>query len=230
MQAVRALLFALVFYPGTLFYVLIGMAASLFGTAPTRSVVMGWAAFHHWLARHVASSRILVEGAIPPGQHLIAVKHQSMFETIEMLRIAHAPIIVLKRELADLPLFGWMTRRWGIIRVDREAGAAAVRDMVAAAKVAAETGRPVMIFPEGTRVPLGETPPLGAGFAALYRALGLPVVPIAMDSGRFWGPSLPRRKGTITFRIGQIIPAGLKREEIETRVHAAINALERSAP
>src|SRR5689334_10254034 len=121
MQAVRRLIFALLFYPGTIVYVLSGMAASPFGTRPMRAVVLGWAAFHNWLSRLVGI-HVRIDGSIPSGQCLIAVKHESMFETIEMLHIANIPIIVLKRELADMPLFGWMTRRWGIIRVDREAG------------------------------------------------------------------------------------------------------------
>ena len=71
----------------------------------------------------------------------------------------------------------------------------------------------------------GQKPPLRSGFAGLYRALGLPVVPIAVDSGRLWGRGLVHRSGTITFKVGNTIPAGLKRDEIEARVHAAINAL-----
>ena len=66
---------------------------------------------------------------------------------------------------------------------------------------------------------------VGAGFAGLYRALGLPVVPVAVDSGRLWGRGIVKRSGTITFKIGEIIPSGLKRDDIEARVHAAINAL-----
>ena len=73
---------------------------------------------------------------------------------------------------------------------------------------------------------VGETPPLRSGFAALYRALGLPVVPVATDSGVLWGRGLIHRPGTITLRIGETIPAGLPREEVERRVHTAINALE----
>jgi 1-acyl-sn-glycerol-3-phosphate acyltransferase len=98
--------------------------------------------------------------------------------------------------------------------------------MVARGKEAAETGRPIIIYPEGTRVRAGEAPPLQAGFAGLYRALGLPVVPVAVDSGRLWSPNLPKGSGTVHFVIGKPIPPGLKREEIEARVHAAINALE----
>ena len=150
-----------------------------------------------------------VEGTIPPGPHLVAVKHQSMFETIEMARLTRQPIIVIKRELADIPLFGWMTRRYGVIPVDRDAGAKALRELVAQGKAAAATGRPILIFPEGTRVAVGEQPPLQSGFTALYRAVGLPVVPVAVDSGRLWGRGLVKRPGIITFRVGETIPAGL---------------------
>jgi len=83
----------------------------------------------------------------------------------------------------------------------------------------------VAIFPEGTRVPPGERPELRSGFAGLYRALNLPVVPIAVDSGQLWGRGLLKRPGLVTFKVGETIPPGLKRDEIEARVHAAINAL-----
>jgi 1-acyl-sn-glycerol-3-phosphate acyltransferase len=230
MQLVRALLFALIFYPGTLLFVLLGIVAGAIGTAPMLRVVYGWAHFHHWLAHDLFGIRTEIEGAIPPGPYLIAVKHQSMFETIEMLLFARVPIIVLKRELADLPLFGRLTRRYGVIPVDREAGAKALRQMLAEAKAAKATGRPVIIYPEGTRVAPGTSPPLRAGFAGLYRALGLPVVPVALDSGRLFPRGLLKRSGTIHFKVGEVIPAGLKREEVEARVHAAINALEGSTP
>jgi len=78
-------------------------------------------------------------------------------------------------------------------------------------------------------VRVGDTPPLKSGFTALYRALGLPVVPVAVDTGRLWGRGLVHRPGTVTFKIGKTIRPGLKRDEIEARVHAAINALQ-SAP
>ena len=204
------------------------MVASLFGSKPVRSVVHGWTDFHHVLAR-LLGTRLVVRGSIPPGASLIAVKHQSMFETLEMVRLANTPVIVLKRELSEIPGFGWATRRYGVIPVDRKAGAKALRDMVAKGKEAAETGRPVIIYPEGTRVRPGETPPLQAGFAGLYRALGLPVVPVAVDSGRLWGANLPRGAGTVNFLIGDPIPPGLSREQIEAQVHAAINRLELTA-
>jgi 1-acyl-sn-glycerol-3-phosphate acyltransferase len=163
---------------------------------------------------------------IPPGPQLIAVKHQSMFETLEMVRITHLPIIVLKKELADIPLFGFLTRRYGVIPVERAAGAKALRNLVDEGRAAIATGRAVIIYPEGTRVSVGESPPLKSGFAALYRALGLPVVPVAVDSGRLWGRGFLHRRGTVTLRVGETIPPGLPRKEIEERVHEAINALE----
>src|SRR6185312_6824081 len=98
--------------------------------------------------------------------------------------------------------------------------------LVAEGQAVVATGRPVIIFPEGTRVRVGQTPPLRPGFAGLYRALGLPVVPIAVDSGRLWGRGFVHSAGKVTFKIGETIPPGLIREEVETRVHAAINALE----
>ena len=227
--AARSLLYAALFYPATLLWVLAGIVASLFGRRPTLAVVLSWADVHHWLSENVLDIHARVEGAIPPGPHLIAVKHQSMFETVEMVRITNLPVIVIKRELADLPLFGLMTRRYGVIPVERSAGAKALRAMVKQAEQAVADGRSVIIYPEGTRVPVGERPPLKSGFAALYRALGLPVVPVAVDSGRLWGRGLIHRSGVVTLRVGETIPPGLKRDEIEARVHAAINVLESGA-
>jgi 1-acyl-sn-glycerol-3-phosphate acyltransferase len=210
----------------TALWVLAGIVASLFGRRPMLAVVLSWVDIHHWLIRHLLNIQIRIEGVIPRGAYLIAVKHQSMLETLEMVRISNLPVIVMKKELADIPLFGWLTRRYGIIAVERSAGAKALRALVEDGKQAVAAGRSVIIYPEGTRVRVGEMPELRSGFAALYRALGLPVVPVALDSGILWGRGLVHRSGTVTLKIGETIPAGLKRDEIERRVHAAINALE----
>lgn len=227
MRLIRSAAYALVFYPGTFLFVLAGLTASLFGNAATRALVKNWARFGYRLANAVLGIRSEVSGRVPDGAVLIAVKHQSMYETLEIVRIADTPTVVLKRELAQIPLFGWLTRRYGVIPVDRGAGPAALRAMVAAGRKAIVEERPIVIYPEGTRVGVGETPPLQSGFAGLYRALGLPVVPVAVDSGLLW----PRRRllkspGTVHFVIGETIPPGLSRAEIEARVHAAINVLE----
>ena len=140
------------------------------------------------------------------------VKHQSMYETLEIVLMLDQPAMVLKRELADIPLWGWVVRRYGVIPVDRAGGAAALRRMMRAGEAAIAEGRPIMIFPEGTRVPPGEQPPLQPGFAGLYRALKLPVVPVAVDSGRL-APrgSFVKRPGIVTFRFGEADPAGPRR-------------------
>lgn len=225
MQALRSLVYALIFYPATALFVIAGIIATIFGQDSTRRLVRNWTVFSDALARGLLGIRWDVEGRIPDGAVLIAVKHESMYETLQMVRIADTPTIVLKRELAQIPFFGWLTRRYGVIPVDRGAGSKALREMMAAGKKSAAEGRAVLIYPEGTRVPHGTTPPLQSGFAGLYRALGLPVVPVAVDSGRLWTKRLVKKPGVIHFRIGEIIPAGLKREEIEARVHAAINTL-----
>lgn len=229
MTTLRSLLYAAVFYPATLLWVIVGVPASFLGGGVTRSVVRSWVGMNHWLARHVLGIETRVEGTVPSGPHLLAVKHQSMFETLEVVRLSNLPVIVMKRELGRIPLFGAMTRRYGVIEVERSAGAKALRAMVEEGRRAVAAGRSVIIYPEGTRVRPGETPPLRPGFAALYRAIGLPVVPIALDSGRLWGRGLVHQPGTVTFRVGDTIPPGLPRAQIEARVHEAINALESGA-
>ena len=226
MDVIRSLLYAAIFYPATVLWVLVGAPATLLGRGATLAVVLSWVDLHHWLARHILGIRVRVEGKIPPGTQLIAVKHQSMFETLEMVRLSRLPIIVMKKELADIPLFGFMTRRYGVISVERSAGAKALRALVEEGRKTIASGRPVIIYPEGTRVRSGDKPRLKSGFAALYRALGLPVTPVAVDSGRLWGRGWVHRSGIVTIKIGKPIQAKLPRREIEARVHAAINALE----
>ena len=226
MAALRSLLYAAIFYPLTVIWVLGGTVATIFGPRPALAVVLSWAELHHWLVENILDIRIRVEGSIPPGPHLIAVKHQSMLETLEMVRITNHPVIVIKKELSDIPIFGLMTRRYGVIPVERSAGARALKNLASAGKRALSTGRPIVIYPEGTRVRVGEMPEIKSGFTALYRVLGLPVVPVAMDSGQLWGRGFVHRSGTINVKVGETLPAGLPRGEIEARVHAAINAFE----
>lgn len=229
MDVIRSALFALIFYPGTVLFVLGGFVAAARGQDALTGLTHAWAGFHRWCAAHLLGIRTRLEGAFPAGPALIAAKHQSMYETVEFLLLLKHPTVVLKRELADLPGWGWIARRYGVIRVDRASGAATLRTMLADAKAAVAAGRSVVIFPEGTRVAAGEAPPLQPGFAGLYKTLGLPVVPVALDSGRVWPRrSFVKRPGAVTFRIGETIPPALPRKEVEARVHAAINALEGS--
>jgi 1-acyl-sn-glycerol-3-phosphate acyltransferase len=227
MNLLRSALFAIAFYAWTVIAVLLSFPISLFGQGAIRGWAHLWARFHRACARHLLGIRTVVEGAPPAGAVLAAAKHQSMFETLELILMFDEPAVVLKRELIAIPLWGWVVRRYGVIPVDRGAGATALRRMMRAAEAAIAEGRPILIFPEGTRVPVGETPPLQPGFAGLYRALGLPVAPIALDSGRLWPRnSFVKRPGIITMRFMPTVPPGLPRREMESQVHAAINALE----
>lgn len=224
---VRSALFALVFYTGTAVAVLTAFLLVPFGNDAVRAQAQRWAGMHRWAARHILGIRVRFEGTLPEGTVLYAAKHQSMFETLELLKALRGPATVLKRELADIPLFGVIARKEGVIPVDRAGSAKALRRMMRAAVEARDSGRSVLIYPEGTRVTPGDRPPLQPGFAGLYKQLRLPVVPIALDSGRVWPRNSFRKwPGVITIRLGDPIPAGLPREEVEARVHAAINALE----
>jgi 1-acyl-sn-glycerol-3-phosphate acyltransferase len=227
MTALRSLLFLLVFYGGTILFVAAALLGLPLGRRGLRNIANRWARFHSLCARTILGIQARVEGRLPEGGVLIAAKHEAMFETMEMPVLFSNPAVVMKRELARIPIWGWLARRYGMIPIDREGGAAALRRMLKEAGEASAEGRAIVIFPEGTRVPHGEAPPLQPGFAGLYRALNLPIVPLAVDSGRFWGRGLlGKRAGTVTFRFGDPIPPGLPRREAEARVHTAINALQ----
>jgi 1-acyl-sn-glycerol-3-phosphate acyltransferase len=226
--ALRSLLFALIFYGGTVPAVLLSFPISLFGTRALRRWAYVWVRFHRGCARILLGIRAGVEGSPPAGACLVPVKHQSMFETLEIILMLDQPAMVLKRELVDIPLWGWVVRRYGVIPIARSGGAAALRRMMRAAEAAIAEGRPIVIFPEGTRVAPGETPPIKSGFAGLYRALDLHVVPVAVDSGRLWPRGrFVKHGGIVTMRFMPAIPPGLPRAGIEAAVHAAINDLER---
>jgi 1-acyl-sn-glycerol-3-phosphate acyltransferase len=227
MALIRSAAYALVFYSFTVFAVLGAFVAAAFGPRVIRPYAVGWARVHRWCAAALLGVRTRIEGEPPAGLVLVAAKHQSMFETLELLRLLHEPAVVVKRELAEIPLWGKVARSYGVIPIDRAGSARALREMLRSARAAAKEGRAILIFPEGTRVEPGEKPELRAGFAGLYSQLGLPVVPVALDSGRLWPRGFVKRAGIVTFRFGEPIAPGLPRAEAEARVHAAINALEK---
>jgi 1-acyl-sn-glycerol-3-phosphate acyltransferase len=225
MIVLRSTVFAIAFYAFTSVMVLIGLMIAPFSRTTVARWTRLWAYGHGWLTRNIVGIRPVIEGALPIGPALVAVKHESAYETMAMVALIPDPIIVIKRELADIPFFGRLTRRHGVIPVDRAASASALRTMLQAADDAKLQQRAVLIFPEGTRVPHGDAPKLQAGFAGLYARLDLPVVPVATDAGIAWPRGFLKHAGIIRFRFGDPIPAGLPRKEIEARVHAAINVL-----
>ncbi len=210
MAAIRSFLFALFFYGGTVPAVLLSFPISLLGTKAVRWWAHMWARWHRVCARFLLGVRTQIEGTPPKGACLVACKHQSMFETLEMILMLDEPATVLKRELSDIPLWGWVTRRYGVIPIDRKGGATALRGMMRAAEAAIAEGRPIAIFPEGTRVPVG----CGAAAAARFRrplshieaARGA----VAVDSGRLWPRGrFVKRPGIVTMRILEPIEPGL---------------------
>ncbi len=223
-DVLRSLAFYAVFYGGSL--LLVAAAVVVLGLAPKRfrAIADSWSAWHRVCVRHILRIEIAVRGALPPGPLLVAAKHESFFEAIDMPNIVDNPAVFAKAELMSIPLWGRAATAYGLISVAREQGARTLRAMVAAAKQLSGEGRVLVIFPEGTRVPVGEAAPLQAGFAGLYKLLGLPVAPIAVASGALYHRRWKKR-GTIEIVVGETIPAGLPREEIESRVVAAINAL-----
>lgn len=225
MIVLRNLLFYLAFYLGSPGYVLLAAAQYALGMNQAfRLTVERWSRFHAAIARNLLGIKLVVEGEIPQGPILIAMKHQSFYEAIYVPGFFDRPVVFAKAELMRIPVWGKVGQRYGLIAVQRDQGASALRKMLAAAKAYSAEGRPLVIFPEGTRVPFGQRGELQAGFAGLYKLLGLPVVPIAANSGPLYHRWL-KRAGTVTYRIGETIPPGLPREEIEARVQDAINAL-----
>ncbi|MEM7688968.1 MAG: lysophospholipid acyltransferase family protein [Pseudomonadota bacterium] len=224
MAFLRSLVFYPVFYGVSAILVLVSLVAVARGREPLRGVVATWGKWHRWCLKHILAIEIVLQGELPDGPVLIAVKHESYFEAIDMPRLFRFPTVFAKRELFWIPGWGYSARVYGLIPVARDKGAKALRDMIKTARERVGEGRPLVIFPEGTRVEHGSKVPLQSGFAGTYKLLGLPVVPIAVNSGPIYHRVI-KRPGTITYRVGETIPAGLKREEIETRVHAAINAL-----
>lgn len=225
---VRSLVFMLFFYPVTALFVLLCALFAPFSARMLRRCGRLWGQTHRVLCRVVLGQRVRILGTLPQEPMLYVFKHESMFETVDVLCLFAEPVVIAKQELLDIPGWGWVARRHGVIGLKRGDGAKAVRYLRAEALKATDAGRPICLFPEGTRVPHGEQPPIRAGFAALYHLLRLPVVPVALDSGRL-SPrhSFFKWPGVITYQVGEIIPAGLPRDEAEARAHRALNALNR---
>lgn len=228
MTLLRALLFNIGFYLWTGFIGLYGLPLLL---APRRVVMAFGRMWSAGVLRILAWTVGLtheVRGAenLPPGPAIIAMKHQSAWDTLALPVIFGDPAVVIKRELLWVPLYGWYVRRAGAIPVDRGGGAGALKRMLASARDAIDHGRRIAIFPEGTRTAVGAKQPYHPGVAALYGQLGLPLVPVAVNSGLYWGRrSFLKRPGRIRVEILPPIAPGLPRRavmaELETRIEDA---------
>jgi 1-acyl-sn-glycerol-3-phosphate acyltransferase len=228
----RSVLFALVFYINTALFLVLG-SFLLFG--PRRYAMMGLKAHAIvtlWLLKLIVGTRMEVRGRekLPKPPYLIASKHQSAWDTFALIPIFADPALVMKAELRHIPLYGWFSRKFQHIFVERSRGPAALRKLERDARARAQAGREVLIFPEGTRRPPGAEPDYKPGAIVLYEKLGLPCVPVALNSGLYW----PRRKlmrfpGTIIVEILDPIPAGVARKDframLQARIEAASNRL-----
>ncbi len=228
MTALRSLLFNILFFAWTAAVVLFGLPAMLFGRAGVYALGRLWARGTFCLLEHVVGlrHRILGRERLPPEPVIAAVKHQSAWDTMACALLLKEPAYVLKRELTWIPVFGWYLIRGEMIAVDRRAGGAALRRMIRKARRAAGRGRSILIYPEGTRTAPGVRRPYQPGVAGLYEHLGMPVVPVALNSGLFWGRrSFIKRPGVITLEILEPIAPGLDRRaflhELERRLEGA---------
>ena len=224
MLFLRNLAFYLAFYSGSLLITTASPASLPFSGTAFRARVRNWSQWQRWCVTHMLGCEIVHEGAPLDQPVLYAIKHESFFEAIDAPALFNCPSVFAKQELFKIPLWGRAAAAFGLVPVEREAGAKALMKMIRHAKALIADGRPLVIFPEGTRVPHGERRPLQSGFAGLYKMLGLPVVPVAVDSGPIYHRRL-KRSGRITYRFGEPIPPGLPRAEVEERVREAINAL-----
>jgi 1-acyl-sn-glycerol-3-phosphate acyltransferase len=183
--------------------------------APRKATVWmarGWARATLWGLRVLAGVKERRIGTVPKGGVLIASKHMSMWDTLALYLALDDPGIVLKRELLRIPFYGWYLAKAAAIPIDRSAKADALRRMTHAAERVLSQGRPILIFPEGTRKKPGMPPDYKPGVAGLYNLLGVPCVPVALNSGRHW-QGFYKYPGTITLEFLDPIAPGLKRAE-----------------
>lgn len=179
-----------------------------------------------FLMKYLCGLTVEVRGLenLPKQQALIACKHQSAFETMAFHWLVRDPAMVLKKELLNIPVYGWYCRKTKMIAVDRKGHAAALRSMIEQAKQALVDQRQIVIFPEGTRTDIDEERDYQPGIAALYSKLDTPVIPVALNTGLFW----PRKKficrpGVIIIEFLPPIETGLKRAEFMAQLKQSID-------
>lgn len=225
MLALRSLLFNIAFYANLVAWLFALVPLVLLPRRLFLAGVKAWARSSIFLMRVLAGTKLEVRGRehIPPGGLLVAAKHQSAFETFALFILLDDPAFVLKRELTFVPLFGWYLRKAGQVPVDRAGGMSALKRTGARARAETMQGRQIVIFPEGTRRPIGALPDYKPGVAHLYAALGVPCLPIALNSGLFWPRRrFIRRPGTIVIDILPPIPPGGKPREMLMQLEAVI--------
>ncbi len=227
-QALRTALFYLVYMSQTvLLAIVVGTIAILWRrrTAFSWAIATYWRNSNIWLLRVIVGIRSQVDGAenIPAGPLIFASKHQSNWDVYAILPFCDGkPAFIAKRELMDIPFFGWAARSIHTISVDRRLGAEAIPRMLDDARAAIATGCRIIIFPEGTRKAPLAPPDYRQGIVRLYEALGVPVVPVALNSGLYWGRHAMMWPGMARARFLPAIPPGLSGADFAARLEADI--------
>ena len=224
----RSALFLLWFLAVTTILSLIFLPVLILPRAATVWLARIWSRATFWGLKIFAGIGWEIRGHVPGGPVLVAAKHMSMWDTLALYLALDAPAIVLKRELLRIPFYGWFLWKATAIPIDRAAGAGALRKMADAARDVLREGRPILIFPEGTRKKPGDAPDYKPGVAGLYGLLDVPCVPAALNSGVYWTGFL-KRPGTIVLEFLEPIAPGLKRKEfmalLEQRIETATAAI-----
>ncbi len=221
----RSLLYVVYLYAGMAVIGISGMPASMLNARASLISARVWSRYAVFGLRWICGLHLRFEGLehAPKGGGLVACKHQSMLETIAIFLALPEPAIVFKQELRAMPVFGWFVQRTGMIMVDREAHAKALKDMVRAARASFADGRAIFIFPEGTRQAPGAVPDYKPGVAAIYRELEVPCTPVALNTGLYCHGFL-RKPGQAVIRFLPPIPGGLPRREFMRQLEERIEA------
>jgi 1-acyl-sn-glycerol-3-phosphate acyltransferase len=224
---VRSLIFNVAFYLNLAIYMLVALPICLLPLGALLWLCRSWARTNLFLLRTVCNIGVEFRGVekIPPGALLVASKHQSLWETFALMMLFPEFAYILKRELQWIPLFGWLTIKARMIPVDRGGGGAALLEMTKLATQRFREGRQLLIFPEGTRRPVGAEPRYKFGVAQIYAECGVACLPVALNSGLYW----PRRTfmrypGTVRAEVLDPIQPGLSREDMLARLRDDIEA------
>ncbi|MCS6758143.1 MAG: 1-acyl-sn-glycerol-3-phosphate acyltransferase [Candidatus Devosia euplotis] len=228
-QAIRTALFYALFIGQTaIIAIILGTIALITGrTHASWAIAVFWCSstlrYLHWLT----GIKTVVSGQenIPQGGCIIAAKHQSDWDAFALFPHAGRPAYIIKKELMNIPFFGWAARSLDCIEVDRKKGAKAIPAMMAQAHAAIERGCRIVIFPEGTRRATLAAPDYRQGIVRLYLELNVPVAPVAVNSGLFWGRnSLVIWPGTAEAKFLPAIEPGLTADAFLERLKKAIES------
>jgi 1-acyl-sn-glycerol-3-phosphate acyltransferase len=213
---IRSVLFDISFYVASFILMVVFLPLMLLPQKAIFWAGRAWVAVAMWLLKLFVGLSYRVEGLsnLPAGPCIVACKHESAWETLIFHSLLNRPGYALKRELMWIPLINLYFWRMGMVVIDRGAGASALKSLLKGARRVIDQGRPLVIFPEGTRGVSGQPTEYQAGVGVLYRDLGVPVVPVALNSGLFWGRRSPlKHPGQITIQFLEPIQPGLPRVE-----------------